>query len=130
MITIPKKVEYSIILIAYLAKSKEETISLMDVSKRLFLPYRFLGQLCVDLKSGGIIESKEGRLGGYALVKGWGEKSIYDLVVALKENKRLVKCLGDDAKCIRVGNCEIRDIWGKIEGSFIDELKKIKLSEI
>ena len=113
-----------------MAKNAQDTVSLTEVSKKLFLPYRFLGQLCVDLKNGQIIESKEGRSGGYVLAKNWQEKTLYDLVVALGENKRLVKCMNGDEKCVRAANCEIRGLWGKIEDSFIGELKKIKLNEI
>jgi Rrf2 family protein len=130
MITIPKKVEYSMMLISFLAKNEGKTVSLAEVSKKLFLPYRFLGQLCVDLKLGEIIESREGRSGGYVLAKNWQEKTIYDLIVALGENKRLVKCLGGDVGCAQAGKCEIRGLWSKIESVLVDELKKIKLSNI
>jgi len=130
MITIPKKVEYSIIFIGYLAKKDVKTVSLADVSKKLRLPYRFLGQLALALKSAGIIESKEGKSGGYFLSEGWDKKTLYDLLEALGENKHMVKCLGKGEECAREANCEIRNIWNKIENSFVKELKLIKLSEI
>jgi Rrf2 family protein len=130
MITIPKKVEYSIIFIGYLAKKEVKLVSLADVSKKLRLPYRFLGQLAMALKSAGIIESKEGKSGGYFLAAGWDKKTLYDLMEALGENKHLVKCLGDGEECARMANCEIRHIWNKIEINFIKELKQIKLAEI
>jgi Rrf2 family protein len=130
MITIPKKVEYSIILIAFLAKNDGKTVSLAEASKKLMLPYRFMGQLAMALKVAKIVDSREGKSGGYSLVAGWGKKTLFDLLDALGENKRMVKCQGVDGECARQGNCGIKSIWDKIEGSFILELKKIKLSEI
>lgn len=129
MITIPKKVEYSIILIAFLAKNHQGTVSLTHVSKKLKLPYRFLGQLAGKLKEAGIVTSREGKSGGYELVKGWQKKNLYDLMEVLGENKRMVKCLGDE-ECVRAANCELKAIWNKVEKSFIDQLKQIKLEEI
>jgi Rrf2 family protein len=130
MITISKKVEYSIILISYLAKHEGETISLADVAKKLMLPYRFLGQLAGALKSGELVESREGKSGGYSLNQGWGEKSLYDLLEVLGENKHMVKCLAGDVVCAREADCRLRGVWDKIEKSFIRELKLIKLSDL
>ena len=130
MITISKKVEYSIILVTYLAKHKGETVSLADVAKRLALPYRFLGQLAGALKAGGLIDSREGKSGGYSLNAGWEKKSLYDLLEALGENKHMVKCLAGNVVCAREADCQLRGVWDKMEKSFTKELKEIKLAEL
>ncbi len=130
MITISKKVEYSIILISYLSKKDGKTASLAEVAKKARLPYRFLGQLATALKEAGIVESKEGKSGGYSLKKDWRRKSLYDLLEGLGENKHVVKCLGTGVVCARESGCELRKMWKKIEKSFTRELKLIKLSEI
>jgi Rrf2 family protein len=130
MITIPKKVEYSVVLISYLAKNNGKTIALADAAKELSLPYRFLGQLAGALRVAGIIDSKEGKSGGYFLVTGWESKNIYDLLEALGENKHLVKCLSDDRSCARLGRCQFTDVWQKVENSMTRELKSIKLKSL
>lgn len=130
MIAISKKVEYSIILIGHLAKNNGETISLMDVSKKLILPYRFLGQLALALKDAGIVDSKEGKSGGYSLSQGWSKKSLYDLLEALDENKHMVKCLNHGEICARESKCTMRKLWNKLETGLEKELKLIKLTEI
>jgi Rrf2 family protein len=129
MITIPKKVEYSVVFIGYLSKNRQETISLAEAADKLNLPYRFLGQLAGKLKSAGIITSKEGKTGGYMLSSNWENKNLYDLTEALGENKHLVKCLGNGV-CARAEGCQMRGVWGKIESGFSDNLKKIKLTEL
>lgn len=128
MITISKRVEYSLVFISYLAKNDQKMISLTQAASKLNLPYRFLGQLSMDLKQSGIVESKEGKTGGYRLAEGWGERSFYDLMEALGENKHVVSCLGDK-NCSRLEGCEMRKVWSKLESTMINELKKIKLNE-
>lgn len=129
MITVSKKVEYSIVFISYLAQNRGKNISLAEAAKKLFLPYRFLGQLSTNLKSGGIVESVEGKGGGYRLVKGWERKNLYDLLEVLGENKAMVTCLGDKG-CIRANACRLKRIWEEVEKKWYLELKKVKLSEI
>ncbi|HAP37576.1 hypothetical protein A2574_00160 [Candidatus Shapirobacteria bacterium RIFOXYD1_FULL_38_32] len=129
MISISKKVEYSISLITYLSKFEGKIISLKDASRELGLPYRFLAQLASSLKQGGLLESKEGKTGGYNLEKGWKSRNIYDLVKALGENDHMVKCLAGE-KCVREAKCSAKLIWQKLETVFVDELKNIKLSEL
>lgn len=129
MITVPKKVEYSIVFISYLSKNPNTTVSLKDASKKLFLPYSFLSKVATNLTSAGIIESQEGKSGGYKMKQGWQHKNFYDLLVALGENKAMVSCLGSKS-CSRSGKCSIQNIWSKIESSWQKELKKIKLNQI
>jgi len=130
MITISKKVEYAIELITFLTKKKSEVVSLSEASKKLSLPYRFLGQVAIDLRKGGIIEGREGKMGGYLLMPGWKDKTLYDLLEALGENKGMVKCLVNPGGCDRENGCKMRKIWQKLEKDFSSDLKKIKLNEI
>ena len=129
MMAISKKVEYSIVFISYLSHNKGKNITITQVAKNLKLPYSFLGQIAINLKNGGIIESKEGKSGGYQLSRGWEKKSIYDLLEAMGENKAIVTCLGDK-NCIRIKDCRMKKIWEKIEKGWFLELKKIKLGEV
>jgi len=129
MITIPKSVEYSIVFISYLSKNQDKIISLKEASKKLHLPYSFLSKLASNLTSGGIIESQEGKSGGYKVKSDWHQKSFYDLLVALGENKAMVSCLGGKI-CTHEKGCSIRNIWQKIETSWQQELKKIKLNQL
>ena len=129
MITVSKKVEYSVDFLSFLSKNKGKNVSLAEVSRKMHLPYRFLSQLATDLKKSGLVRSQEGRGGGYQLSKDWDKKTLYDLVEALGENKALVACLGEGG-CQRTGKCQQRFFWQKVGNLWQQELKKIKLKEI
>lgn len=129
MITIPKSVEYSVIFISYLSKNKDTLVSLKEISKKINLPYSFLSKLASSLASANIVESQEGKNGGYKMKDGWQDKSFYNLLSALGENKAMVSCLGGKV-CAHSQGCSIRNIWQAIESSWQLELKKIKLNQI
>ena len=130
MISVSKKVEYSLAFILYLSRKIGEIVSLRQAANELNLPYRFLGQMATELGKAGVVGSKEGKKGGYHLTDGWQEKSIYDLLVALGEDRRLVRCLDYKGECGREDKCKIKKIWVRAEKAFIDELKNSKLGEI
>lgn len=130
MISVSKKVEYGVEIIAYLAKNAGKTMSLSEAARDLQLPYRFLGQVAARLRRGEIIKGREGKNGGYVLTENWKKKNIYDLLEAFGENKGLVGCLGEDGDCVRAGGCYLRGVWRKVETGIYNELKKIKLDEI
>lgn len=127
MITIPKKVEYSALLISKLAENDGKTMSLREVSKKTLLPYRFLGQLASQLKKGGLLESKEGIGGGYRLTGEWRDRTMYDVIVILGEDKHLVKCLAKSGECRRLKTCTMRNLWKGIEDGLAANLRQLKL---
>jgi len=130
MISVSKKVEYGLAFVLYLSRKTGEIVSLRQTAEELDLPYRFLSQVATELGKAGIVESKEGKSGGYRLTDEWRERNIYDLLVALGENKRLVRCLAYDGECGREDKCKIKGVWVRAEKAFIDELKRSKLGEI
>ncbi len=129
MITITKKVEYSLILISHLSHHPSQHLSLRQISQQLHLPHSFLSKIATDLVSAKIILSQEGKGGGYKLSSNWRQKSFYQLLVALGENKTIVSCLSNK-NCPRSSVCSLRYFWQKIEVSWQQQLKKIKLNQI
>jgi len=131
MVTISKKTEYALMLVMFLAKNeKNNKVSLMEVSKELALPYRFLSQMASEMKNGGLLVSKEGRSGGYKLVSDWQKFSLYDLIVILGEDRNMVECLCEKGKCKMSSECKLRSVWEKLETGFVTELKQIKLVDL
>ena len=130
MFTVTKKVEYSVAFVAFMSRCGGKIVSLSEVSRRLALPYRFLGQLAYAMKLAGIVESREGVAGGYALREGWEKRRLYDLVEALGENQKIVECLGDSDGCGRKKGCRMRKVWKRLDDKIVLEMKKIKLGEI
>lgn len=131
MITISKKTEYALLLLSFLAK-EEGSVALAEVAGRLGLPYRFLAQVASALRQANILESKEGKNGGYSMVdRNWRSLNMYQLLTILGEDKHMVQCLGEkDMKCKLYEQCNAQRIWGKLEEKMTDELKNIIISEI
>jgi len=65
-----RKGDYGIILLTALAKTiDQEFTPLQQLAKDNNLPYKFISQIALLLKDGGLIRSKEGLGGGYRLAR-------------------------------------------------------------
>ncbi len=60
------------------------TAQAKDIARRGNIPLRYLEQIFADLKRAGLVESKRGPRGGYALKRPPAEISLFDMVVAIQ----------------------------------------------
>ena len=66
-----------------------EATQIKDIAERQAIPPRFLEQIFQDLKRAGLVVSKRGPKGGYALAKTPGEIRLGDVVRALEGEIRV-----------------------------------------
>lgn len=89
-----KRADYALALLALLSgKPKGERVSLSDMES-LGMPRAFMAQIAKDLVSGKILISKEGKGGGYSLVKEPGEVTVREALEVLEGEILPVDCSG------------------------------------
>ncbi len=70
MFSLTKKTDYGLQLMMVLAKKyKQGFVSLRQIAKEEKLPFKFLEQVVFLLKIANLVDSKEGKGGGYFLTK-------------------------------------------------------------
>jgi len=92
------EVEYSLVIIAYLANRPGFT-PLRSLADQTGLPYRFVVKIAHRLKQAGLLTAKEGRGGGYQLAGGWERLSLYQLMRLFSPKGVWVKCEDDKYHC-------------------------------
>ncbi|HRP01796.1 MAG TPA: Rrf2 family transcriptional regulator [Candidatus Kapabacteria bacterium] len=125
MLKLPKKVEYAILALQYIAEQDEFLVSTKEISNHLKLSFEFLSKVMQVLNKNGIIQSQQGTKGGYKLVLQANELKLIDVIRAFEENINLVDCTGENSiECIRLDNCSLRKpmliLQGKIERIFYE----------
>jgi Rrf2 family protein len=78
MLTISKKSDYGLSIISKLAGDTNEYVPLSKLVEHTRLPQRFIARIAADLAKHGILASKEGKVGGYKLVKRLQDITLYD----------------------------------------------------
>ncbi len=76
------KVEYACRVLAQLARShgSKRLAHIETLAKAEAVPANYLVQILNELRNGGLIVSRRGKQGGYALARGAAEISLYDIV--------------------------------------------------
>jgi Rrf2 family transcriptional regulator, cysteine metabolism repressor len=127
MFDLKKKTEYGLQLMIALARRYHQgPLSLRRIAKEEKLPYKFLEQLVFPLRLAGLVEAKEGKAGGYFLVKSPGKISVAQIIEVLEGPMQLGHCLD----CPKASSCGQKDIWGEIGEKILQTMKNKTLKDL
>ena len=111
MFSLTKKTDYGLQLMMVLAKKyKQGFVSLRQIAKQEKLPLKFLEQVVFLLKMSGLVDSKEGKNGGYFLTRPPKKISMAEVVEALEGPVEFGHCSG----CPKASLCGPKDIWTEV----------------
>ena len=130
MFAISSQSDYGLIIVSSLFK-KKGFVPLVELVKDTKLPLRFLARIAATLAKNNILESREGREGGYKLAKKLSEISLYDFLKIFDDDIELCKCCGEGYKCEYKRICHHGSfLHNKLSKILNNNLKEIKLSEV
>lgn len=124
MLKISREVDLGLLLMTELCRKK--SLSLSEWARERKLPYRFLSKIAGKLKQAGLIESREGREGGYFLTK---KIKVGEIFKAIEGEKGVVACLRGQP-CIAKKFCQQRKILFKLNQTLEKQLKQMYLEEL
>lgn len=136
MLKLPKKVEYAIFALQYIAENEDKLVSVKEISTYLDLSFEFLSKVMQVLNRKGLIQSQQGIKGGYKLTIEAKKLNIMDIIRAFDEKISLVDCTSDN-ECDKLDDCVLRNpmliLQDKIENIFfetsISDLSKNKMAK-
>lgn len=74
------KTKYALKALLYLAQQKETHVSrTIEIAEAASIPKKFLEQILLDLKRGHFVGSKQGKFGGYYLLKSKNDITLADI---------------------------------------------------
>lgn len=101
-------------------------ISISVIARKNKLSSKFLSQVANDLKKAGILTSKEGANGGYALAKAAKDIKVLDVLVALDGSLVKGECFEDDHEC----KCGAKDMWGDMKKQMEETIGKKTVADL
>lgn len=111
MFNLTKKTDYGLQLMVALAKKYQKgPIALRQIAKQEKLPLKFLEQVVFLLKIANLVDSKEGKGGGYFLTKSPKKISMAEVIEALEGPMEFGHCFG----CPKASLCGSKDIWAEV----------------
>ena len=134
MLKISKSVEYSIFALKQIYNNSG--ISLLkakDIAASENIPAEMVAKLLQKLKRNGILESVQGKFGGYRYAVSPAQITLYTVVEAIDLEIQITDCLCENATkkdCERIEDCSLRNPLSKLQDEIIILMKNLKLTDL
>ncbi len=127
---VSKKAYYGLRAASSLAVT-EKPVSAHDLAVAEHIPEDFLEKILQKLRQGGIVESKKGVEGGYALARPAGSISAWDVLSTLDgPMKTFTPPLRNTLPCSVVSHCQTNEVWRALEKEIEKTLSKVTLGKL
>ncbi len=105
---------------------RNSPVTIHELAKRADIPIKFLEQILLDLKRGGFVESRRGKVGGYLLAKEPAKIKLGEVIRFVDGPIEPIACTEKKySGCNDLYKCVLRKIWqevGKASSDIVDNI--------
>ena len=126
------KGDYALKVVIELARLPEGGIvTIAGLATKLDIPQKFLEQVLLDLKKGGVLQSRRGKQGGYALARSADTIRVGDIVRLIDNPIEPIACVdnGYDG-CRDMTRCLVRPLFVKAHQAVTDILDEATIGSL
>jgi Rrf2 family iron-sulfur cluster assembly transcriptional regulator len=126
------KGRYAVMAMTDLAgRGDARAISLAEIAQRQQISQAYLEQLFARLRRRGLVTAHRGPGGGYRLARPADETSVADVVLAVDEPLRAIRCNGGKTGCMKDGaRCLTHDLWEETGRQIQSYLASVSLADV
>ncbi len=122
---ISQKAKYAFKALIHLAARRGETVQIDEIAQATEVPRKFLEHILLDLKGQGLITSRRGRLGGYAMLKAPGDITVGDVLRLIDGPIAPLACISARAyrrcdDCPDEAACGVRHLFSGVYSSILE----------
>jgi Rrf2 family iron-sulfur cluster assembly transcriptional regulator len=106
-------------------------VSVSEIAERQQISQAYLEQLFNRLRRRGLVTAHRGPGGGYRLARSAAETSVADVVMAVDEPLRAIRCGGGQTGCMKNGErCLTHDLWEETGRQIRAYLASVSLEDV
>jgi len=113
------KGEYASQAALHLALQYPEVVTIQEIASRHHIPLKYLEQILLELKRGGVLESRRGVKGGYLLARPPAEISVGEVLRIVDGAFAESSCTHSEerlgAVCVEGESCGLKAMWGDVQ---------------
>lgn len=121
------KVEYACRVLAQLGRyyGQEQWVHIDDLAQAESIPANYLVQILNELRNGGLIQSRRGKQGGYALAKAPKDIAL-NCIVRVVDAEMLSSNVSEDGQ----SGPTVAQVWKDIAKTFLAETQEYTLEDL
>lgn len=106
-------------------------VTIHDLAKSSDIPIKFLEQVLLDLKKGGFVESRRGKVGGYHLAKHPSQIRLGDVIRFVEGPIEPIGCVGKSySGCNDIHKCVFKKIWQEVTQATSEIIDNITFEDL
>ena len=126
-----KQCEYALQAVLYIALKREgEMTSIKEMTKKLDIPYHFLGKILQDLSRKGLLRSLKGPTGGFTLGMPAKDITLFHIVEAVDGAQFTSQCVMGFPECSGKNPCAVHEHWAGLREGIYKMLVNKQIAEM
>jgi len=106
-------------------------VTIHELAKHADIPIKFLEQVLLDLKRGGFVESRRGKIGGYLLAKAPAQIKLGEVIRFIDGPIEPIACAEKKyTGCKDIYKCVFKNIWQEVTKATSDIIDNITLEDL
>lgn len=106
-------------------------VAIHDLAKRQDIPLKFLEQILLELKKGGFVQSRRGKVGGYLLARHPSKIKLGEVIRFVDGEIGPIACVDKGYNgCREITGCVFRSIWKQISESTAKIIDNITFEDL
>ena len=131
LMQIPRRLDYGLRAVIYLSsQDPEKCCSITEIAKQQGVPRKFLAKIIQDLTRSGLIRSKRGSCGGYALARTPDSISFFDVIQALEGPVAVNACMDPHLGCDQFTKCTMVGVWSDVQRKVTEVLTGTTIGDL
>jgi Rrf2 family protein len=131
LMQVPRRVDYGLRAVIYLsAQDPEKCCSIATIAEKQGIPKKFLEKIIQDLLRSGLIKSKRGPCGGYALARLPHQISFQDVIQAIEGPIAVNACLDEHVSCDQLPLCAMVGVWSEVQRRIVEVFARTTLADL
>ena len=125
-----KSTEYAFSILSYMATDTSKLYTADDIFKNLNIPYRYLRKQLTILTKSGLIDSTQGKFGGFSISTNPETISLLDIVLAVDDKQISGQCFFGNNECNMREKCIFHDKWENVRLEIRKVLSTTTIAEL
>lgn len=126
------KGDYALKAVLDLARHYDQgTVTISEIARRIDASVKFLEHVLLELKRGGFVESRRGKIGGYSLSRSPDKITMGEIIRYVEGSMEPIACIKKGyLDCGDIDACIFRNIWRKVYQATSDIVDHITFEDL
>jgi len=122
--------EYALRIMSFMATDQKRLFSSNEIFENLNIPFRYLRKILLVLSKDGMINSVQGKYGGYRITRELSKISLLDIIRAVGDDQINKECFFGFQNCAFSQKCSMHYKWASVRENVNQVLSSTTLDEV